>query len=140
MNSKPIISKIVVGGIVFNKGKVLIIQRSSSEETYPDMWELPSGKKEPLEKVLDAILREVKEETGLNVRIRSICNVINFVIEKESEIRDTTQINFILDIEGQDVITLSPEHQKHAWIILSEIDNYNLSKEIKETITTAFNN
>ena len=140
MNKKPIVLKIVVGGIVFNNGKVLIIQRSSSEATYPNLWELPSGKKEPLEKVSDAILREVKEETGLNVQIRSVCNVIDYVIEKESEIRDATQINFILDIIGQNIIALSPEHQKHAWITLSEIGNYNLSKKIKETMTTAFNN
>ena len=47
MINKPIIQKIVLAGVVFNKqGKALILQRNDNEDIYPGMWELPSGKRE----------------------------------------------------------------------------------------------
>lgn len=135
---KPIIQKVIVGGIIVNNGKVLIIQRSSDEETYPNFWEFPSGKKEPLEKISDAILREVKEETGLTTQIIQVSSVFDFVVEKESETRDATQINYILKILGSDKVRLSSEHQNFAWITLDETDKYSLSDEIKKSIELAF--
>lgn len=52
MITKNIIQKVVVGGVIFNDDKVLIVQRNSNEDIFPDLWELPSGKKEDLEIVL----------------------------------------------------------------------------------------
>ena len=43
---KKEIQKIVLAGVVFYNNKVLILQRSKDETIYPNMWELPSGKKE----------------------------------------------------------------------------------------------
>lgn len=43
---KQIIQKVVAGGIIIQDSKVLIVQRSSNEEAYPNLWEVPSGKKE----------------------------------------------------------------------------------------------
>lgn len=130
--------KVVVGGVVVYKNKVLIVQRSTDEETYPNLWELPSGKKEPLETATDAVTREVKEETSLDTEIISIINTFNFKVEKENEIRDVTQINYLLKINGNSKVKISDEHQNYAWITNNELDNYNLSKETKGTISKAF--
>jgi len=46
---KKIVQKIVLGGVVIKDGKILILQRHKDEDVYPNMWELPSGKREPLE-------------------------------------------------------------------------------------------
>lgn len=69
---KQINQKVVAGGVVIYKGKILIVQRSADEESYPNLWELPSGKKEPLEIATDAAVREVKEETDLDTEIIGI--------------------------------------------------------------------
>jgi len=135
---KLINQRVVVGGVIIKENKVLIVQRSSDEEAYPDLWEVPSGKKEPLEKVTDAVLREVKEETGLITEIVKVNDVFNFVVEKSDEIRDVTQINFLLKLASDSEVKLSSEHQNFAWIIKEEIDNYNLSKETKTSINIAF--
>ncbi|KKP46241.1 MAG: Mutator MutT related protein [Candidatus Woesebacteria bacterium GW2011_GWA1_33_30] len=135
---KQINQKVVVGGVIVNENKVLIVQRASDEEAYPDLWELPSGKKEPLEKVTDAIIREVKEETGLTTEIIKMVDVFNFSVEKPDETRDVTQINFLLKLIGSSEVKLSEEHQNFAWITKDEINNYNLSEETKSAIIKSF--
>ena len=135
---KQINQKVVVGGVIVNENKVLIVQRASDEEAYPDLWELPSGKKEPLEKVTDAIIREVKEETGLTTEIIKMVDVFNFSVEKPDETRDVTQINFLLKLIGSSEVKLSEEHQNFAWITTDEINNYNLSEETKSAIIKSF--
>ena len=138
MINKPIIQKIVLGGVVFNKqGKVLIIQRSDNDDIYPGMWELPSGKREFFESSYNSLIREIKEETGLDVKIIQPCSVFEYKIEKPNEIRDSTQINFIVTSEITEV-KLSEEHQNYAWISKDEVDKNGMSDKIKKVIQTAF--
>ena len=139
MTSKTIIQKIVLAGIIFNKqGKALILQRSADEDVYPEMWELPSGKREFFESSHDSLRREIKEETGLDVKIIQPCSVFEYKIEKPTEIRDSTQINFIVTSESSEV-NLSDEHQNFAWISEGEIEQCDMSDETKKTIRSAFN-
>jgi|GEM_PF-597787 len=59
-----------VDAIIQNeKGEILLLKRSGDKKAYPDMWSLPSGMVEWGEEIKDAILREVKEETGLKVKV-----------------------------------------------------------------------
>jgi 8-oxo-dGTP diphosphatase len=134
---KPIIQKIIVAGIVLKDNKVLIIQRSADEESYPNLWELPSGKRELLETSEDAVIREVKEETNLEVKVTKPVSIFEFKNEKPTEIRDSTQINFLVEyVSGE--VKLSNEHQNFAWITKGELKNYNASDTVKKAILKAF--
>lgn len=134
---KKIVQKIVVGGVIINEGKVLIIQRAAND-SFPGLWEIPSGKREPLEKTTEGVKREVKEETGLDIEVGDVIGVFDFKVEKEDEIRDATQISFLAKPIGNTEVKLSNEHQAFAWIIESEISKYNLSDATKEIIQKAF--
>jgi 8-oxo-dGTP diphosphatase len=131
---KPITQKVVAGGIIIDNSKVLIIQRAANEETYPNLWEVPSGKKEPMEKIEDTVLREVFEETGLIVTVIKVANVFNFRVEKTDETRDVTQINFLVKLVKKPEVKLSTEHQNYSWITKDELEKYNLSEETKFSI------
>lgn len=135
---KKMIQKIVVAGVVVYRGKVLIIQRSAEEDTFPNLWEIPSGKREPFEKSQDALVREVKEETGIDVIPIMPASVFEFKVEKENELRDTTQISFLCKPIREPKIKLSEEHQNYTWISKNEIDKYGISDKIKKTIEQAF--
>ena len=137
---KTIIQKIVVGGVVFKEGKVLILQRSSDETVFPDMWELPSGKREPLETSANTLHREILEETGINVETVMPVSVFDYQIEKGDVTKDSTQINFITKPKNSKECTvqLSKEHQKFEWIKEGDIDNYNLTDATKKVIQEAF--
>ncbi len=136
--NKRIIQKIVVAGVVIKNNKVLIIQRNLNEEIFPNMWELPSGKREPLEESEISLLREIKEETGLHVRIVMPFSVFDYQIEKQSEIRDSTQINFLVIPMGNCKVQLSHEHQAFVWTTRDEIKKYNLTKKTKNVLKKAF--
>jgi len=134
---KAIVQKVIAGVAILNNSKILIIQRAANEDIFPNLWEFPSGKKEPLEKIEDAAMREAKEETGLEVKIGKPISVFNFGWEKEDEIRDATEIVFLATLGGKPGVKLSHEHQNFAWVDIKEIENYNASKETKDAVREA---
>ncbi|MBU4347183.1 NUDIX hydrolase [Patescibacteria group bacterium] len=135
---KKIIQKIVLAGVVYKNSRILIVKRHENEKIFPGMWELPSGKKEPLEGWRSGLAREVKEETGLKVKILMPVSVFDYIIKKE-EIRDTTQINFLVKpFPLSQKIKLSDEHSDYRWLKENEIENYYLSKNTKQVIRDSF--
>jgi 8-oxo-dGTP diphosphatase len=64
-----------VGAVCINDGTLLLIQRG--QPPAQGMWSLPGGRVEPGESAVDAVVREVREETGLDVRvIREVGTVV----------------------------------------------------------------
>ncbi len=136
--NKPIVRKIPCGAVVMNNGKVLIVKRSSSEENLPNIWELPSGRKENMESLEQAVVREVKEETGLAVSAEKPFHTFSYSIEKENEIRDTVQVNYKVKLIHPDQpVVLSHEHQSFVWVLPEEISGYDLSLETRNAIELA---
>ena len=134
-----IIQKIVVGGAVFNKdGKILILQRTADEEAYPNIWELPGGSREPLEPCETTMVRELKEEAGIDVRPIEVFSSFNYTVQKPDLIRDTTQIGFIAELVSDNEVIISNEHQNYAWILEEDIKNYGVTEETKKVLLAAF--
>ncbi len=138
-NNKKIIQKIVVGGVLINKNReVLILQRSKDEKIYPNMWELPSGKKDPLEQTTKAMLREFKEEVGIDIKIIDIISTFDYIIEKSDETRDSTQINFLVKmVNPAEDIKISKEHENYTWVKEGLLKDYNLTESTKKVIKKA---
>jgi len=135
---KNIIQKVTASGAVIKDGKILILQRAQDDDIFPGLWELPSGKKEPRESVYDAVVREIKEETDVDVMVLDIIFTFNFEVEKPDEIKDFTQLVFLVEPVGDANVKISNEHQDFKWVSKEDLDNYNLSKETKEAINKAF--
>jgi len=58
----------VVAAVIFDKkGRVLVSQRALNSKLYPGKWQVPGGKVEKGENHLEALKREVKEETDLEI-------------------------------------------------------------------------
>ena len=55
-------------GLIWRRGKVLITKRPM-DAMLGGLWEFPGGKQEGTESLEEAVRREVKEETGLDVRV-----------------------------------------------------------------------
>ena len=67
-NRKPLPRHKVVVGVIYKKGRILIDKRKPGG-LLGGLWELPGGKVEKGESLKGALLREVREELGVRVRI-----------------------------------------------------------------------
>ena len=137
MKTKNIVQKVITSGALIRDNKILIVQRASDDETFAGLWELPGGKKEPLESVINSVKRELKEEVGLDIEVLTPVNVFNWSTEKREEVRDATEIIFLVKQENAE-IKISSEHSDFKWITEAEIENFNISKETTESIKKAF--
>ena len=90
--------KLTTDGAIVTDGKILLIKRKN--EPYKGKWALPGGFVEYGEKVEDAVIREVLEETGLKTKIREIVGVYS---DPGRDPRGhTVSIIYLLDIlEGE---------------------------------------
>lgn len=57
----------VAAAVIVQKGRVLLIRRAAPEGAL--LWQLPAGQVEPGESGEQAAVREVREETGLDVSV-----------------------------------------------------------------------
>jgi 8-oxo-dGTP diphosphatase len=110
-------------------GAVLLIRRSPASKTDPGSWDLPGGKMDPGERLVDALVREAREETGLVVRGARPFYVAHFVKEPFW----VTCVTFICGSYEGDV-RLSSEHVEHAWVLPGDFDGRAYSRAIREQL------
>jgi 8-oxo-dGTP diphosphatase len=77
--ARPILG---VGALLFHEGRVLLVERG--KEPLAGYWSLPGGAVETGERLEDALVREVFEETGLEVAADSIATVFERIIRNPS--------------------------------------------------------
>lgn len=65
--SKPFID--VAAGLILQKDGSLLLAERPADKPWPGWWELPGGKIEPGETVLQALARELKEELDIDVSV-----------------------------------------------------------------------
>ena len=102
---------LAVKSIITNEaGEMLLLRRSAANSSFVGCWELPGGKVDPGEDFATAVLRETKEETGLDVEITGLAGATEFEMPKVHVV--------LLCMHAQIVgggIKLSHEHDEHAW-------------------------
>jgi len=67
-----------VGAIIFDAGRVLLVERA--KEPHRGLWSLPGGALEVGETLADALRREIREETGLEIRILEVVEVFERIV------------------------------------------------------------
>ncbi|MFF4161413.1 NUDIX hydrolase [Streptomyces sp. NPDC001678] len=105
------IAKTVVGAVIAdNDGKVLLLHRPA-DDYLGGLWELPSGGVDDGETLVEALHREVAEETGLTVT--AVGGYLGHFDYRSGSGRATRQFNFTATVTGE-TVTLT-EHDAHLW-------------------------
>lgn len=128
------IIKFVVGGVIINdKNEILILTRKTND-FMGGIDELPSGNIEENEGIYDALKREIKEETNLD--LEKVCSYINSFDYLSSSGKKARQFNFVVKVKETKNIKLT-EHDNYKWESIDEIRNNNkITQEVKYVIET----
>jgi len=127
-------SRIAVKALILFKDKYLLLLRNSKEDICPLEWDLPGGKIESGETINEALIREVKEETGIDISSSKIVPIKNWEIEKRGINIGGTDFLCILNNFPQE-IRLSAEHIRAEWLSREKIiSNKEISVWIKEDV------
>ncbi|KAH7193756.1 NUDIX hydrolase domain-like protein [Fusarium flagelliforme] len=140
------VDKITVGAAILHKNKrsILMLKRAAHETYYPNVFELPGGKVDGAEKIHDAIVREVKEETGLTVTkvITSLAPFTYFTektVKEKIILRTTLQLSYVVEVkeDGDGFVVDSEEHSEGRWVKSDEADGVVMTGEMRKLVFQA---
>ena len=95
------IMPVVVGGIM-KGGEILLLRRKKAP--FMGLWSLPGGKVEANECVTDAVAREIREETALNVESMKFLGIVSERIDEGVKAVGGHLIHvFLLDVRGKNL-------------------------------------
>jgi 8-oxo-dGTP diphosphatase len=122
-----------VTAFIIWEGKALLVQRADNEDFLPSYWEQVGGKVEPGESQEEAVIREVKEEAGINVvPIRSY-NQFEYT---HRDSRFMCEYAYICEIIGGPTVKLSNEHQNYKWVNTKELESISPMTDIMRDVVT----
>jgi len=131
---------LAVRGICEFNGKVLLLKIRSKSAHDAGRWEIPGGKVKKCEFFDEALKREYLEETGLEVDVASLYNVVrhDYTACKTSE--EVKSIQLIMKVTCQsDDVKISREHDDFGWFSWDEVEDM-ISKGLLTTpAVNAFN-
>ncbi len=110
-----------VVGIVKFDDKILLLKRNGDRTTSPNLWQGVSGALKEREAAEDAVLREVKEETGLDGRIIKAGEIIDV----SDEFGRWIVIPFLVSVDSDDVMIDENEHTEFRWVSPDEIEDFD---------------
>ncbi|CAN5416220.1 hypothetical protein BH10PSE6_BH10PSE6_44120 [soil metagenome] len=101
-----------VKGVLIHDGCVLLLLNERSE------WDLPGGRPEAGEDHRIALVREVREETGLDVTVGPLLGEHLFEVLPQRFVRI---VAYACELVGASDVALSHEHLETRWVPLSEL-------------------
>ncbi len=112
--------------LIYRDNEILLQNRKKSD------WQgytLPGGHIEPYESFTDAVIREMKEETGLDIRNPKLCGVKQFRGDHGRYVVFLYKTN---EFSGE---LVSSDEGYMEWVSRCEIDDYLTVKHFKELLS-----
>ena len=101
-----------VKGVLLRRGRVLLLRNHRGE------WELPGGRLDRRESPEEALMREIREETGLTAKVGPLVDAWIFPVTPR---RRVVILAYACRLKGGDAIRTSPEHRMGAWLPLAAL-------------------
>jgi ADP-ribose pyrophosphatase YjhB (NUDIX family) len=128
----PTANSIVVAVTAYiedDAGRILMIRRTDN-----DLYAIPGGAQEVGETISKTVVREVKEETGIDVEVTGLIGVYSdpshVIAFTDGEVRQEFSICFRARPVGGELAT-SDESKEVLWVEPSELDQLNIHPSIR---------
>jgi 8-oxo-dGTP diphosphatase len=127
------------GAFVCWNNLVLVVQRSRADDEFGGLWEIPSGKIEPQERMTDACRREAYQETGITLEPLEAVSAIEYWKQKFGATIHCVQVNFVCPVVSPNppTVHLSEEHSAYRWVGLETMGQGLVSHEMRQAWLTA---
>jgi 8-oxo-dGTP diphosphatase len=110
-----------VHGVIANRGRLLVLKRSDVMKYRPRTWDLPGGHLALGESSEEGLLREIKEETSLDVTIDRLLGLHNMVDEPYLQAIYACRLSLYQSLK------LRPdEHVEARWVTPAELAEMEL--------------
>jgi mutator protein MutT len=125
-----------VGAVIVDGGNVLIVKRKY--DPLAGQWSLPGGGVELGETLEDSIVREMREETGLEIEVGPVIEVFDRITRDDD---GEVKYHFVLvdylcwPVGGE--LRASSDVADARFVDPSELPQYNLTKKANEVIARA---
>lgn len=109
--------------------RCLILRRSNACRSFAGQWEWPGGKVDPGETFDVAVIREVSEETGLEIELTDFAGAFSIEV--------TGRQIAVLCLEAKLVdgnVQLSREHDNSAWVRLTDCLQWDLTPGFRDFV------
>lgn len=131
MNKRPLIG---VGAVVFSAGnEILLIKRGKAP--HYGRWMVPGGTLEWGETLEDAVLREVREETGIDIEIEKFVEIIEAITPGQDGFHFVIMDYAARAISG--TLAASSDALDAVWAPLESLGAYDLTPELLRVIDQA---
>jgi 8-oxo-dGTP diphosphatase len=119
-----------VGAVILDGGQILLEKRKNSPGK--GKWAVPGGLVELGEEVEQAVIREVKEETGLEVYEPRLVDVVNYVSlgEKGGVIYHYVILDYLVTVKSGNPKAAS-DADALKWVPFSEVEEYDLTESFR---------
>jgi len=132
---RPIVG---VSAVVFDDNRVLLVRRGKEPGT--GEWHLPGGAVKLGERLEDAIRREIKEETSVELTIGGLVGVFD-TISRDS--RNEIKYHYVLIDYWGWIASGRPragsDVKELKWIFLNEVETLGIGDSVKMAIVMASN-
>lgn len=120
-----------VGAVIVRNGKILLEKRKN--EPGRGKWSIPGGLVELGEDLEQTVIREVREETGLQVTRPELIDVVSNVIsDEDGKIKyHFVIIDYFLRLEGG-TPTPASDADELRWVRLEDAETYDLAMTFRE--------
>lgn len=139
------IERTIVGGFIFSKDGYILLGKSAHGGVYTDTWLVPGGGIEPGESELEALKREVHEETHVDISDATITRIPEISLgESEKTLKDGERV--LVKMKFYDFVVELPypasevdliggdDFESPQWHAVSSLKDLNIGSVMQATL------
>jgi 8-oxo-dGTP diphosphatase len=131
----PDAPRVGVGAVVLDGERVLLARRGRAPSA--GKWSIPGGLVHLGERLEEAAVREVQEETGLHVRLLGLCGVIDRVVRDSDVVRyHYVIIDYVAESVGGH-LEAGTDAAEVRWVAVGDLGQYDCTEGLADMILRA---
>jgi len=125
--NQPIVG---IGAVIISNGKILLEKRRS--EPGKGKWSIPGGLVELGENIEQTVIREVREETGLEVEKPELIDVVNYItVDENGKIKyHFVMVDYLVKLK-RGVLKAADDAAELRWVPFDDVKSYDLTRTFR---------